>query len=68
MKKKYRLTARADESLQEIYRYTYFTFGPRQADKYLLELESAFERIADFPDIGSAYMAGKTDKLNALAV
>lgn len=47
------LTADADADLTDIYRYTYATFGKRQAEIYLLSFDRAFARIADFPEIGT---------------
>lgn len=51
----HRLTQRAEADLKDIYRYTVQTFGPRQAEKYLHELDAVFELIGDHPEIGRAY-------------
>lgn len=47
------LSIDADADLTDIYRYTNATFGPDQAEDYLLELDRAFARIAEFPDLGT---------------
>jgi toxin ParE1/3/4 len=46
------LTEAADRDLTEIYRYSYRSFGPVQADSYLLALEQCFVRLAQFPQLG----------------
>jgi len=50
----YRKTRRADEDLQEIYRYTRRTWGRDQAVRYLHELEQRFTALADNPLAGLA--------------
>lgn len=56
---RHRLTQRAESDLKDIYRYTARSFGPRQAEKYLHELDAVFALIADHPEIGRVY-AGQT--------
>jgi toxin ParE1/3/4 len=48
----YRLSAAAESDIEAIYRYTFDTFGPVQADRYVDGLGQAFQRIADMPEIG----------------
>lgn len=48
----YRLTARALEDLDEIWRYWAETWSITQADRYIDELVRAFEAIAAFPSLG----------------
>ncbi len=55
----FQLSRSAEESLRDIYHYTYLSFGEKQADKYLLELEAVFETLADYPKVGKPYQ-GKT--------
>jgi toxin ParE1/3/4 len=50
----YRKTRRADEDLQEIYRYTRRTWGRDQAVRYLRGLEQRFTALADNPLAGLA--------------
>jgi toxin ParE1/3/4 len=50
----YRITRRADEDLQEIYRYTRLTWGRGQAVRYLHGLEHQFAALADNPLVGIA--------------
>jgi toxin ParE1/3/4 len=41
----YELTLAAEEDLRGIWRYTFETWGPEQADKYLDQLEDCFDSI-----------------------
>ncbi|HUO88310.1 MAG TPA: type II toxin-antitoxin system RelE/ParE family toxin [Rhizomicrobium sp.] len=50
----YRLSARADRDLTEIYIYTFEKFGEAQADRYLLELHDCLQRLAGEPGSGRA--------------
>jgi toxin ParE1/3/4 len=50
----YRKTRRADEDLQEIYRYTRRMWGRDQAVRYLHGLEQRFAELADNPLVGIA--------------
>ncbi|MVA97974.1 type II toxin-antitoxin system RelE/ParE family toxin [Nitratireductor sp. CAU 1489] len=52
---RHRLTQRAERDLKDIYRYTFETFGHKQAERYLRELDAVFELIADQPGIGRVY-------------
>jgi toxin ParE1/3/4 len=52
---RHRITQRAEADLKDIYRYTAHAFGQRQAEKYLRELNAAFEMIGDHPEIGRLY-------------
>jgi toxin ParE1/3/4 len=45
----------AESDLKDIYRYTFHAFGPRQADRYLKELGTVFEMLAEFPDMGKVF-------------
>jgi len=56
---RHRVTQRAERDLHDIYRYTYTTFGEKQADKYLRELDHVFGLIADNPRMGRLYQ-GRT--------
>ena len=49
------ITRRAERDLKDIYRYTFESFGLRQADKYLRELDAVFELIGDNPRMGRVY-------------
>lgn len=49
MKAKFRTTDGADEDLIALYIQGHDMFGPAQADRYLNELESLFQRLAEFP-------------------
>lgn len=48
----YRLTTRADQELAQILIYTIETWGAEQFSAYRDLLKTAFERIAEFPNIG----------------
>lgn len=50
--KAYRLTPRALEDLKDIGRYTQQNFGIAQRNKYLLELDACFVRLANQPRLG----------------
>jgi toxin ParE1/3/4 len=50
----YRKTRRADEDLQEIYRYTRRTWGRAQAELYIRGIEQRFELLAGNPLVGIA--------------
>ena len=52
---RYEITLQAEQDLKHIYRYTETTFGQRQAEKYLRELDAVFELIGDNPRIGHKY-------------
>ena len=52
---RHRITARAERDLKDIYRYTVLTFGPAQAEKYLHELDTVFELLGDYPNMGRPY-------------
>jgi len=47
----YRLTPRALEDLDEIWRYSAETWSIAQADRYIDELVRAFEALAAFPSL-----------------
>jgi toxin ParE1/3/4 len=49
---KFELTGAAGRDLTDIYIYSYRRFGERQADDYLLGLESCFSNLAEMPDMG----------------
>ena len=49
---KFELTGAADRDLTDIYIYSHAQFGERQADDYLLGLESCFVRLAEMSDLG----------------
>jgi toxin ParE1/3/4 len=48
----YRLSAAAQSDIEAIYLYTFDTFGPRQADKYLGGLDETLQRLAAIPQMG----------------
>ena len=48
----YRLTARADSELLDIYLYGLEQFGFRQAERYKLSLDECFSMLADHPRMG----------------
>jgi len=52
MAAEYRLSARADRDLAEIYVYTFEKFGELQSDRYLLKLHDCLQRLAPEPDRG----------------
>lgn len=52
---RHRTTQRAERDLKDIYRYTFETFGERQAETYLRELDAVFELIGDNPRMGRIY-------------
>jgi len=49
----YELTEAADRSLEDIYRYSVVTFGPKVAERYLNGMHQAFELLAENPHIGA---------------
>jgi toxin ParE1/3/4 len=48
----FRISARADEELVQIYEFGHVIFGPHQAVKYQLELDHVFGLLADNPRMG----------------
>lgn len=50
--KRHRTSREADEDLIAIYEQGYARFGPRQAGRYLDEMERVFETLVDFPGLG----------------
>jgi toxin ParE1/3/4 len=48
----FRLTPRARKDLRSIARYTLKTWGRRQRDAYLREMDLRFHRLAEQPGIG----------------
>ncbi|MGZ8216519.1 type II toxin-antitoxin system RelE/ParE family toxin [Methylomagnum sp.] len=50
--KDYRLSVAAQSDLREIQAYTKSTWGENQAMKYLSELRSGMEKLAEFPSMG----------------
>jgi toxin ParE1/3/4 len=49
---KFELTQAADRDLTDIYIFSHRKFGERQADHYLLGLESCFAQLAEMADMG----------------
>ena len=43
----YDLTLAAETDLRDIWRYTYKTWGPEQADKYFDQIEACCEAVGD---------------------
>jgi toxin ParE1/3/4 len=52
--KQFRVTPRALEDLDAIADYTLATWGERQTEKYLSELQRRFQWLAEHPNIGRA--------------
>lgn len=50
----FKLSARAEADLLDIYDYTERVFGSYQADAYLGGLERTFDLLANFPRIGTS--------------
>jgi toxin ParE1/3/4 len=48
----YRLTPAAKSDLLKIWNYTIKNWGEKQAEKYLLDIESKLERLAANPELG----------------
>ena len=48
----YRLSPKARNDLEGIWRYIYETWSLRQADTYHAQLVAAFERLAENPQLG----------------
>ena len=48
----YRLTPAAKSDLLEIWNYTVETWGEKQAEKYLLDIETKLEQLAAIPELG----------------
>lgn len=48
----YKLSRKAVQDLDLLYRYSAAQFGDGQAGQYLLELEHPFLRLVDFPLLG----------------
>ena len=47
----YQLSPAAESDINSIYNYTFETFGPRQADRYLQDLHNAMQRLATMPEL-----------------
>ncbi|XUM23063.1 type II toxin-antitoxin system RelE/ParE family toxin [Bradyrhizobium oligotrophicum S58] len=50
----FKLSARAEADLIEIYQYTEGTYGTYQAEAYVAGLERTFDLLAHFPRMGAA--------------
>lgn len=50
----YRLSQAAEQALEEIFVFTYDTFGAAQADAYHEAFHRTFGLLADFPFMGSS--------------
>ncbi len=50
----YKLSRTAENQIAEIVDYTDETFGPNQTDAYIAGLESSFDLLVRFPDMGVA--------------
>ena len=61
MAAEYRLSARADHDLTEIYVYTFEKFGELQADRYLLKLHDCMQRVAQDPATGKNIQSSAGD-------
>jgi len=48
------LRPQALQDLEDIWVYTYETWGEDQADQYIFDLSDGFEKLADHPDKGRA--------------
>jgi len=55
---RYRLTPEADQDLVDIWQYTYETWGIKQANRYLDQMEKRFFDLANQPGLGK-----KCDKI-----
>ena len=53
----YRLTPKAQDDLENIYRYSYENFGERQADSYYDGLLECFDLLSENPRLGREYDA-----------
>jgi toxin ParE1/3/4 len=49
---KYRLTPAAKSDLIEIWNYTVDTWGEKQTEKYLQDMEDKLNQLAETPEIG----------------
>ncbi len=49
---RYRLLKASDTDLDDIWKYTYETWGIRQASKYLRQLKKRIEALSKNPDLG----------------
>jgi toxin ParE1/3/4 len=47
-----RVSREAEADIDQIAAYTASSWGPRQADRYLDQLEDAFRIVAEYPHIG----------------
>lgn len=61
----YRLAPQAADDVLAIYLQGFDLFGLRQADAYQDELERAFQRLAEFPELGRA-RDGLTSEIRTL--
>jgi toxin ParE1/3/4 len=57
----FKLSARAEADLLDIYEYTTDTFGTYQADAYHAGLERTFDLLANFPRIGASVTMSHPD-------
>lgn len=47
---------KAEADLEEIYEYTYLSWGILQAEKYQNELNEGIQRLIEFPKLGKEYI------------
>jgi toxin ParE1/3/4 len=52
---RHEITRAAEADLGHIYRHTFETFGPRQAERYLRDLGAVFEMLGEFPEMGRTF-------------
>ena len=51
----FRIKPQAEKDLENIYDYSYQEFGSARADQYIRDLNTAFHKLADNPNLGSDY-------------
>jgi toxin ParE1/3/4 len=52
---RHEISRAAEVDLTEIFRYTFETFGIRQAERYLRDLDAVFDMLGEFPEMGRPF-------------
>ena len=53
--KHFQLRPKAEKDLERIYDYSLQEFGDDRADQYIMDLDVAFQKLADDPSLGKNY-------------
>ena len=61
--KSFRLRPKAEQDLEKIYEYSVQEFGNKRAELYIRDLNGAFKKLANEPNLGRDYRFVRTNLL-----